>query len=340
MWSPTLEWSVDNPSISGNAFDVLATVTFVHTASGETRKTEMFYDGGTTWLFRFTATRTGAWTFSSSSTDPDLDGWTGSISVSPNPDPTSKGFIVASGTRFARQVSDASGDGTGLEGYLHNVFQDEVDLRTSAIWGQGLGRWADPSLTHALIDQIEDNGFDTMEVELEHQVFQLNAARHTDHNRQEPDLDTFRIVEQILTIAHARGHTVRLFMWGDESRRMTPEGLPGGINGSVDQRMQRYLCARLGPLPGWTMNYGFDLEEWVSESEVGVWASYMNDHMGWPHLLAARRRSHPQVDLDANDKMPTDGFYDLAVEKIGDSGGRPVVFDYRFIYLRDGDWTM
>ena len=149
LWSPTLEWSLDNPSFSGNVFDVVATVTFVHASSGETHTTEMFHDGGTTWRFRFTATHTGAWTFSSASADPELDGWTGSIAVAPNADPDAKGFIVASGTRFARQVSDASGDGTGLEGALHNVFQDEVDLRTSAIWGEGLGRWVDPALTHA-----------------------------------------------------------------------------------------------------------------------------------------------------------------------------------------------
>ena len=179
-----------------------------------------------------------------------------------------------------------------------------------------------------------------MEIELEHQVLQLDAATHTAHSSEEPDSATFRIVEDMLALAHERGHTVRLFMWGDEARRMTPAGLPGGINGFVDRRMQRYLCARLGPLPGWTMNYGFDLEEWVTSQEVGDWAAYMTAHMGWPHLLAARKRSHPNVPLDANDERPTSGFYDIAVEELDASSNRPVVFDRRFIHLRDGVWDM
>lgn len=336
LFSPTLEWSLDNPSHTGNAFDVEATVTFVHSQSGTTHATGMFYDGGTTWRFRFTGTRTGTWTFSSASSDSELDGHTGSVEVAANPDPRVRGFIAASGTRFARQV----GENGELEGYLHNVFQDEVALRTSAIWSQGLSRWSDPVLTHALLDEIEENGMDTMEIELEHQVLQLDAARHTDHSSEEPDLTTFQIVEAMLALAHQRGHTVRLFMWGDESRKMTPAGLPGGINGYVDQRVQRYIGARLGPLPGWTMNYGFDLEEWVTESEVGVWASNLQAHMGWRHLLAARKRSHVDVDLAANDERPESGFYDVAVEEIDASGGRPVVFDRRFIHLRDGVWDM
>ncbi len=57
-------------------------------------------------------------------------------------------------------------------------------------------------------------------------------------------------------------------------------------------------------------------------------------------MIAARKRSHLNVDLDANDERPESGFYDLAVEEINGSGGRPVVFDRRFIYLRDGVWNM
>ena len=336
LFSPTLEWSVDNPSHSGNVFDVDAKVTFVHSATGMTRVTRMFYDGGTTWRFRFTGTWVGTWTFSSVSSDSDLDGITGSVEVSENSDASMRGFIVASGTRFARQ----SGGNGETEGYLHNVFQDEFELRTSAIWSEGLSRWSDLALTHALLDQVELNGMDTMEIELEHQILQIDAARHTEHSSEEPDLATFRIVESMIALAHQRGHTVRLFMWGDESRKMTPAGLSGGINGPVDQRLQRYIGARLGPLPGWTMNYGFDLEEWVSESEVSAWGNYLGEHMGWPHLLAARKRSGSGISLDANDETPDSGFYDVALEQLDGSGGRPVVFDRRFIYLRDGVWDM
>ena len=63
QWGPTIEWTVENPSWQGNAFDVVAKVRFVHQSSGQTRTTEMFYAGGTQWTFRFTGTRTGRWSF-------------------------------------------------------------------------------------------------------------------------------------------------------------------------------------------------------------------------------------------------------------------------------------
>ena len=87
MWAPYLEWSLSNPTFSGNPFDVVASATFVHGTSGETRLTEMFYDGGNTWKFRFTGTRVGTWTFSTTSSDADLNGHNGTITVGPNPNP-------------------------------------------------------------------------------------------------------------------------------------------------------------------------------------------------------------------------------------------------------------
>ena len=56
---------------------------------------------------------------------------------------------------------------------------------------------------------------------------------------------------------------MHLWTWGDEQRHMTPARW--GINGNVDRATpERYIAARLGPLPGWTMGYGFDLDEWVN----------------------------------------------------------------------------
>ena len=74
QWRPVVEWSLSNPTCRGNPFDLEAAVTFVHPESGETHTTGMFYAGGDTWKFRLTGTRPGRWTFTTRSTDPDLDG--------------------------------------------------------------------------------------------------------------------------------------------------------------------------------------------------------------------------------------------------------------------------
>jgi len=56
QWCPYLEWNIPNGTVDGNPFDLVATVTLVHSKSGARRATEMFYDGGQTWRFRFTGT--------------------------------------------------------------------------------------------------------------------------------------------------------------------------------------------------------------------------------------------------------------------------------------------
>ncbi|OVE77525.1 hypothetical protein BVX98_02445, partial [bacterium F11] len=61
MWAPYLEWSITNPSYSGNPFDVVATVTFTHDTDPEPITTEMFYNGGGARKIRFSAARTGEW---------------------------------------------------------------------------------------------------------------------------------------------------------------------------------------------------------------------------------------------------------------------------------------
>ena len=63
MWSPYLEWNLENTTYSDNPFDLIATVTFTHENSGKTHITEMFYKGEDTWAFRFTGTKIGVWNF-------------------------------------------------------------------------------------------------------------------------------------------------------------------------------------------------------------------------------------------------------------------------------------
>jgi hypothetical protein len=110
-----------------------------------------------------------------------------------------------------------------------------------------------------------------------------DGIRDADPN---PDPRTFAVLERLITRVHQAGGMVHLWMWGDESRRMTP--VRWGINGEVDRRLQRYLAARLGPLPGWSLGYGFDLWEWVNGDQLAEWHAHVHQHLGWPHPLGGR----------------------------------------------------
>lgn len=273
LWAPYIEWSLDNPTFEGNAFEVIATATFVHEQSGEERTTGMFYDVGTAWKFRFTGTRTGTWSFTTSSSDEDLDGKKGQVLVEPNPNPDVTGFITNHGNKWARP--------TGNE-------------RDSKAFLPQLVMYAAPKYFHNKPDKIDadiktflvEHGFNGFHVMGSCHWFGIDKLKSTKIRDPNPDRRTFEALELLITKVHAAGGMVHVWMWGDEARRWTPRRWE--LNGQVDRRLQRYLAARLGPLPGWTMGYGFDLDEWVGEKDLRMWHTHLHQHLGWSHLLGAR----------------------------------------------------
>ena len=283
QWAPFLEWSVQNPTFEGNPFDVLAAATFVHADSGEKRTTEMFHDGSSAWKFRFTGTRPGKWTFTTASQDADLAGLRGTVTITPNPDPKITGFLTHRGSKYAIERRH----GHGLEGYLFNVYMGRVNL-DAYLETFGTDPAGIATKTERYVAEALSNGCEIIFVHVNSNWFKFGVRGHNQHRRQDPDPTCFRVLETIITTAHRSGVRVHLWAWGDESRRWTPKGLPGGVNGQADRRLQRYIAARLGPLPGWTMGYGFDLHEWTSSGEVNAWARYLHEHFGWQHLLSAR----------------------------------------------------
>lgn len=341
LWAPYLEWSLENSTYSGNPFDLVATATFKHTDSGESRTTEMFYAGGESWKFRFTGTRTGDWTFTTASSDPDLNGKSGAVTINPNPDPRVKGFITSVGNKVARQTGP---DGQQLEAYIYNVYQDDgtylgdfwnwsEDKSLDYIRTYPAEKWATEYLAKA-----RANGSNTLFIALANQWFKVGALSYDEHNSVDPDLLTFDMLERVIATAHQQGGHIQLWMWGDETRGWTQTGV-GGINGTPDKRLQRYIAARLGPLPGWTMGYGFDLEEWVTEGQIGEWAGYMHQKMGWQHLLWARNLSNGELDaVSYNGQGPNS--YQEVLDKMQSDFSRPHLEEERFYYQRWNKYDM
>ncbi|MBI5669314.1 MAG: DUF5060 domain-containing protein [Chloroflexi bacterium] len=344
VWSPYLEWNLPNPTYTGNPFDLAATVTFVHGDSGEIRRTGMFYAGDNTWKFRFTATRTGLWTFTTQSDDPDLNGHTGTVVVNPNPDPNITGFLTSVGNKFALQTGP---DGQ-LRGFLLNIYQNQIDPNGApgSIFLEGVLSFKDPNRLNTYLQEARSLGFRT--------VFFAPVDDLVWTDGTNPRLDTFAALDFIISESHRQGMGVHLWLWGDAERGWTP---PGSINSAADKRLQRYIAARLGPLPGWTMGYGFDLGEWVTEAQLQEWANTLHSNMGWEHLLSAR--GFPLLEQDmlsysssgteaARGKLYTSpngpaSFEEVAAD-LDSSTGQPHLYEERFFYQRSADggptWTM
>jgi hypothetical protein len=346
LWAPYLEWSLTNPNYSGNPYDLIATATFTHDSSGEIRTTPMFYTGSDTWKFRFTGTRTGSWSFTTASKDSNLDGFSGNVVIQPNTNPNIKGFITTYGNKFARQT----GENGELEAYIFNVYQDNLHY-PSDFWDWTNNRSLDyirlyPAEQWATeyLQSARNHGANTIFIALANQWLKQGVLTHNGHNSNVPEHLTFDMLERVITTIHQQGGHVHIWVWGDEQRKWTPIGLDGGINGVVDRRLQRYIAARLGPLPGWTMSYGFDLHEWVTAGRVKSWADYLHQQFGWPHLLSAREessfKSPLNMDILSIDDRPKNNFYNNAVYRLENSSNRPVLFERRFYYYRDNVWDM
>jgi hypothetical protein len=332
------EWQLTTPSVSGNPFDLDASVTFSPQGGGDPITPGMFYDGSSggneVYKFRFTGIEAGkTYDITTSSSNSSLHGKTGTITVNPNSNPDATGFVTSVGTKYAIQRSGGQvqtisphvyGHWDGKDGLLHWTSTRKVSDAT-------------PSDVDFYMDLADRDGFDWVFHDvIGNRWFKDGAVGHDEHSSVNPDLDTFEALDMIITRTRERGKFSQFWAWGDEARRWTPVGV-GGINGTEDKRLQRYIAARLGPLPGWTMGYGFDLHEWVSESQVGEWAEYMHEHMGWDHLLMARARSHSELDVVSHAGLLHS--YQDAVDNL-DGATRPQHFGERDNYMRTGSHTM
>lgn len=273
QWAPFLEWSLANESYEGNPFDLQASATFVHEESGETRRTALFFAGDGQWKFRFSGTRPGRWTFSTQSTDEDLDGFPGSAVIHPND--TGYGFVGGEGSKWVRQKGRDGEADAFIPQYV--MYHNPLGLRENA-----------SRLDEDIRIFLQEHGFTGFHVPVYCRWFDIDHDRSGEITGEDPnpDLETFEFLETFIAKVHAAGGVVHFWAWGDEARKQTPS--KWGINGEADRRLQRYLAARLGPLPGWTMGYGFDLDEWVTEDQVAVWRDHMHEHLGWPHMLGGR----------------------------------------------------
>jgi hypothetical protein len=287
----------------------------MHEDSGEKRTTGMFYNGHNTWKFRFTATRTGTWIFSTSSQDPDLDGKQGTVTIGPNPNKNLPGFITSFGNKWYRT-------GTG------KAFVPQL-----AMYAGPKHFYRHPQRIDAAIKTLlVEHGFNGLHVmgncywlDMDKQSY--DQIRQPDPN---PDRRIFEAFELLITRVHAAGGMVHIWMWGDEQRHWTPK--KWGINGPVDRRLQRYIAARMGPLPGWTMGYGFDLQEWVSEKDLRGWHAYLHKQFAWPHMLGARwpilDQQYEGLDYWGYQQHRPD--YEMYVKTIERRGDRPSFSEDRF----------
>lgn len=337
----------------GDPYDAAAVATFEDGAGGVYR-VEAFYAGGergrALYRFRFTPPGPGEWRFATSSDVPGLDGLTGTVVAEPA---VLAGPMRGSDGRFLLTRPDGSLAATTYVVYsrpdgaldeLGELPRDEAQL-AAALQGY--------------VDEAARLGFGALHVAVNNEWFGLGTTRYDLLGSTRPDPRTFRVLETLVALAHRAGLYVHVWMWGDESRRHSPLGLPadptvpgdtGGVTGAAFDRLQRYLAARLGPLPNWTASFGFDLHEWASEEDVRAWARRLDELLPLPHLLAAVEEGSGArafdlgeeklslVSRDLDEARFGDDPYGTAVLELARAGGRPLLLESQLYATRGGGW--
>lgn len=266
------EWSIPAKPRSSdktlNPFDVRAYVQFTHEQTGATRRTGLFFDGAAHYKFRFTGNSVGQWRFESFGLDPYYSGWHGQVEVTED-------------DQFAGFIENKNGYWwqSGSKRYLTPQYLMYGNPRFIA---------DNPQAVSQIPALLEQQGFSGIHIVPLCTWFNIDVSVCAEDSN--PDPRTFDALETAISQTYRHGGVVHLWMWGDHQRSQTPLSLrhEGGLNGVADLRLQRYLAARLGPLPGWTMGYGFDLWEWVEESDLNLWHTKLHSEMGWSHLLGGR----------------------------------------------------
>ncbi len=202
------------------------------------------------------------------------------------------GFVTASGQQWARRKGRAA---------IPEAFLPQFVMYKNPL---GIQQEAD-RVSEDIQTFLVDHGFTGFHVPVYCRWFDLDHDRANDIDLEDPSPDpkTFETLEDFISRVHSAGGVVHLWAWGDEARTQTPS--KWGLNGPADQRLQRYIAARLGPIPGWTMGYGFDLDEWVTDEQIKTWRDYMHSHMAWPHMLGGRH-GDPNHGTDHVDVAVTD----------------------------------
>lgn len=283
-WSPYAEWSVNNSSWEGNPFDLRAAVTFVHTTSGERRTTEMFYAGNATWKFRFTGTRDGEWSFRTqsdgskgTSRDPELHGITGKLIVMEPANADIHGFIRKFGNKWGWQGTETAFVPQYVMGKELDAFNNEERHQVDKAKIEG-----------EINEFIDGHGFTGFHLPVQGRWFDINGHAKGKHD---PDPRTYEVLEAIITAVHARGGACHLWMWDKDARgaKNGPRTILGTPMNEIDRRNLRYLAARLGPIPGWSIGYGYDTENmWASPDELTAWKGFLKTHFGWDHFVGTR----------------------------------------------------
>jgi hypothetical protein len=192
---------------------------------------------------------------------------------------------------------------------------------------------------------LGEHGFNGFHVFVACRWFDLEEVSCANIEGTDPSFDrrTFEALEMLIRKTHAAGGMVHIWLWGDEERGWTASSRAdwGGQMGSVERRLLDEIARRLGPLDGWSMGYGFDLDEWVTADGVRAWRDYLQARLPEFRFLGGRpdgpnRGTDHAAQAAWNEGLDYASYehhkpsYEVYVAALEASAGQPVLSEDRF----------
>ncbi len=297
---------VDFPVVAEGAasgidkWDVQGVCTWTHEESDAKRTSLVWYSGSDdTYVYRFGASFEGRWTCITQSTVEALNGLQLTVDVVPSSNPQRigwSGHIPDKPTAWARQK--------GPEGQL--------DIRTPIlIMMPHIKLWYDnPGRMREFVSRFnETHGFNGGHIPtIGSGWFEAGSSGSLSNSPVAPDVRTFEALEVAATEWSDRGGWLHIWMWGKGTGQDFND-LPGGYSGDHSQRINRYVAARLGPVPGWSMGIGWDVEFWIEEDGLKWWLDDIIPQLGGWHHWIGHRYSDSDIGEGRDPEPANEGRY-------------------------------
>ena len=246
--------TLDNTSYSSNPFELALDVTFTHTSSGTQLTLPGYYDGSNQWKIGFMPTKLGMWTYTTSSSDPDLNSQSGAI----NCVPSGHRGLLAGDSRHTNKWKYADGGYVVPIGVFVSAMLDEATEQ----------EWA------TMADFIQDNNLQLLNFRIsEHDLAFSNVSSLHMH------LPRWQRLEERVEVLTERGIGIDIMLYTDD------EGVPSyAAYSRTEQLLIRYTVARLASFPVVMFNTGIDIVEYRDQRWVDWYGQqvYALDPYGHP----------------------------------------------------------
>lgn len=293
-----VDFQVEAPGIASDIdkWDVQGSCTWTHEKSGERRTSLVWYSGtDDTYVYRFGASFQGRWTCTTRSSVEAFNGLHLVVDVVPSSNPHRTGWsgqISDEPTAWARQK--------GPDGRLVTRTPILIMMPDVQHWHGNLD-----SMREFVAEFNGNHGFNGGHIPtVGHGWFEAGSTDGSLSSAPAaPDVRTFEALEAAAAEWTARGGWLHIWMWG---KGQDFNDLPSGYDGDHSRRINRYIAARLGPVPGWSMGIGWDVEFWITEPRLEWWLDDLFSQLGGWHHWIGHRYSDSDIgkgrDPDPNNK--------------------------------------